>query len=182
MTIYTRTGDEGYTKRPGGQRVHKCDAGIEATGAIDELSASVGWCLRAAGGRRHAEIREALGPLQPELFVVAAVLAAADTSSRPEVALDETALSRMERQIDAAWAGLPELTHFVLPGGCELACRLHICRTVCRRAERRIAAAAVEGSVPAVIFKYINRLSDLLFAMARLANHNEAVKERTWAR
>jgi len=181
MAIYTRTGDDGYTKRPGDLRIRKSDPRVEATGAIDELIAGLGWCGRAARGRRHAEIRRALGPLQSELFVVGALLAAAGTGLDPDVELPDQAVARMEGQIDAAWPSLPELTHFILPGGCELACRLHTCRTICRRAERSVAAAAeVETRIPAIIFKYMNRLSDLLFTMARLANHNEAVEERTW--
>ncbi len=90
----------------------------------------------------------------------------------------------MERQIDAAWAKLPELEHFILPEGCELACRLHVARTVCHRAERAVVAWADSGAgreVPPEILRYLNRLSDLLFALARLANRKAGMGEETWS-
>jgi len=181
MTIYTRTGDEGCTDRPGRQRVRKCDPQVEAGGALDELDAALGWTLCAAGGEQHEEIRETLKPIQAELMAAGALLAAAGTGGQPGVSLDDTAVARMERQIDAVWAKLPELTHFILPEGCELACRLHVCRAICRRVERRIVAAAeLEGRIPAILLRHINRFSDLLFALARLANQQAGRPERAW--
>ncbi len=183
MTIYTRMGDEGFTNRPNGRRVRKSDQQIDAVGAVDELNSSIGWCFQAAGDGRQEEIREALAPLQSELLALGAVLAVAGTDSPPDVELDESAVERMERQIDAAWQKLPELKQFVLSRGCELACRLHVARTICRRAERAaVAAAEAEKRIPTALFKYLNRLSDLLFALARLANHNEGIDEQTWGR
>lgn len=181
MTIYTKTGDEGFTRRATEQRVRKNDPVIEASGAIDELNSLLGWCLRAAGDVKAGAICEALEPVQHELLAAGALLAAAGAPTKPPVAISMDAIARMERQIDAAWAQMPELTQFILPGGCELACRLHLARTVCRRAERRLAAAiAAETRTPPIIMKYLNRLSDLLFALARLANHQAGQAEKVW--
>jgi cob(I)alamin adenosyltransferase len=181
MKIYTKMGDDGYTSRPGGQRVRKYDPRTDAVGVVDELNAQIGWCLHACAGQQHLEARESLGPLQSELFAVGALLSTAGTECCSNVRLDESAIARIEGQIDAAWGKLPELTGFVAPGGCELACRLHLARTVCRRAERAVAAAAgVETRTPLIILRYLNRLSDLLFVMARLANHNEGVTDQPW--
>ena len=98
-----------------------------------------------------------------------------------EPALADSAVDRMAGQIDAATAKLGELEHFILPAGCELTCRLHVARTVCRRAERAVVAfAAAGGPVSAVVLRYLNRLGDLLFTLARLANHNAGVAEAPW--
>ena len=178
MKIYTKTGDEGFTKRPDGEKVRKCDPRIEAMGALDELNAHIGWCLAGGGDQRHAEIRDALIPVQPELFAAGALLAGSGADSSATAELPESAITRMERQIDAIVGALPELKHFIIPGGCELPARLHIARTVCRRAERSVArTAGGEIGLPKIIFKYLNRLSDLLFALGRAANHAEGQKE-----
>lgn len=181
MKIYTKTGDEGSTSRPGGQRVPKYDPLIDATGGLDELNAHIGWCVCSLGDQRHAEIREAIQPVQAELLTAGALLAAAGTDCLVKLELAGAAVSRMEGQIDVATDKLPELRHFIFPGGCEAACRLHIARSVCRRVERAVACAAgVESHIPAVIFKYLNRLSDLLFTLARLANWLEGRQDDIW--
>lgn len=181
MKAHTGTGDDGSTARLGGQRVRKSDARCEAAGTIDELGAHLGRCLQLAGAAGHEEIREALMPVQGELFAVGAVLAAAPAPAKTGVALDADAAGRLEQCIGRTQAKLPELKAFILPGGCELACELHVARTVCRRAERRLVAVADAGTdLPAAILKYANRLSDLLFALGRAANAAAGVREQQW--
>ena len=181
MTIYTRKGDEGYTHRFGGRRVRKSDALICAVGAVDELNSHLGLCEQAAEASSLTFITDALAPVQRELLAAGALLAATGAEGPPRAALEESAVQRMERQIDAVWARLPELTHFIIPRGCQTACLLHVARAVCRRAERDICAAAEAGlAVPAVLLRYVNRLSDLLFALARQANADAALADSIW--
>jgi cob(I)alamin adenosyltransferase len=208
MPIYTRKGDAGDAHRPGGRRVRKSDALLEALGSLDEFNAHLGWCLQCAAGAvaqakrkrsgrgegkslgrtpitdtaaAYRDIIEALTPLQGELMAMGALLAAAGRAGDPGVSLDPSAVARMEKQIDAAWAALPELRHFILPGGGEMSCRLHVARTVCRRAERRVVAAVDAGApAPSVVLQHLNRMSDLLFAMARLADHAGGEEDRLW--
>jgi len=173
MKLYTRAGDDGFTTRLGGKRVHKSDITIEALGTVDELNAHLGLCVQSAEAAKQDEIRDALAPLQNELLVIGTLLATGEVNSVPSATLDDSAVRRMERQIDAICAKLPELKQFILQGGCELSCRLHVARTVCRRAERTVVAASEAGTkIPALGLCYLNRLSDLLFTLARLANHN----------
>jgi len=181
MALYTKNGDGGMTHRPNGLEVRKCDSQLEAGGAIDELNASIGWCLAAAEQPKHAEFRQALLPVPSELFSLGALLAAAGTEKTPEVTLNVSAVKRMENLIDAVWKHVGSLEHFLQPRGCELACRLHLTRTICRRAERRLAAAVeAETRIPRICCQYLNRLGDLLFTLARLANKAENIPEQIW--
>ncbi len=180
MALYTKAGDSGDTDRGDGQRVRKTDARIIALGEVDELNAHIGLCLAACSAAGDGEIAELLRPVQGELFTVASILAGPAGGA---AGLEDSAATRMERQIDAAWELLPPIEHFVLPTGCELACRLHLVRTVCRRAERAIVAWSDAGGQGArAILRYLNRLGDLLFVLARLANLHAGVEEQTWAR
>ncbi len=181
MKIYTKTGDEGYTARPGGERILKAHPCCEAVGTLDELNAHIGHCIAACERGAHDAIRETLGPVQEQLFAAGAMLSAAGTSTRPFAGLREKMIRAMETRIDEFCAELPELKHFIHPGGCELACRLHLARTVCRRAERQtIRAVDAETRIPVVIFHYLNRLSDLLFVLARAANHALGQRDVEW--
>ena len=181
MTIYTRCGDSGTTNWPNDLNLRKSDARIGAVGALDELNAAVGWCIQGCTDETFPDIRRALAALQPDLFATGAMLVATWTQTETASELSDAAVARMEHQIDASWSGLAELKQFVLPGGCELACRLHIARTVCRRAERAIVTASDAGhQVPAAILKYLNRLSDLLFTLARKANHDAGTTQTLW--
>ena len=178
MKIYTRTGDDGFTHRANGHRVRKSDALMEAIGAVDELHAHIGLCEQAASG---TAIGEAMSAVQEDLFTVGAMLAWASGGEEPKVTLGPSAVEQMEAAIDDIWAELGELKHFILPGGCELACRLHVARTVCRRAERAVVAAVErETRIPKIVFAYLNRLGDLLFALARKANRDGGIEDRTW--
>jgi cob(I)alamin adenosyltransferase len=135
----------------------------------------------------HAVIRKALTTIQKELLRVGAVLAAVVGGRRPEVRLRQSSVARLEKQMDAICGELPELKHFVLPGGCELAARLHLARVVARRAERTVVTmmnlagrAGRKDSPAAVVARYLNRLSDFLFALARLANRDAGLEDAVW--
>lgn len=179
MKLYTRQGDRGDTSLLGGRETRKDDVRIEACGTIDELNAALG----LAAARAEGELRERLGRVQTDLFAMGAALVSPDThEARPRAApaLGEPDVERLERWIDQADEATPPLRNFILPGGTELAARLHVARTVCRRAERRIVAAAALQPVAAETLQYANRLSDLLFAWARLANHEANVMDVVW--
>ncbi len=181
MSIYTKSGDEGNTYRPGGEKIRKSDALCEAMGSIDELNSHIGLCIQGADAAKQDYIKDALAPLQCELLTVGAIFASAGTGVNPNVRLYETAVERIEKQIDSICGKLPKLTHFILPDGCELACRLQIARTVCRRAERRVVSSKDAGlDVAGELLTYINRLGDLLFALARLANHETGYEDDLW--
>jgi cob(I)alamin adenosyltransferase len=181
MKIYTKTGDDGTTGLLGGSRVRKSEQRIDCYGNVDELNAFVGWAtVAAASGEK--ELLEALRAVQADLFVIGSHLAVADGTPPPSSlpTLDESIIARLEMQIDAAVAQLPALRTFVLPGGSELASRLHIARTICRRAERRLVQFAADRPVSPTILTYLNRLSDWLFVQARHANQQSGVADIPW--
>jgi cob(I)alamin adenosyltransferase len=178
MKIYTRTGDEGHTRLPGGAAVSKADGRIEALGALDELNAALG--LAAAAG---PSLRDVLQRVQHELLAVGANVAAwAGQAGGNVPVLGPEAVERLEREIDAAEEQLAPLRQFILPGGSEAAARLHVARGVCRRAERAVVrlGGTDEGRVPWLA--YLNRLSDWLFVMARLANKQAGVPDVLWSK
>ena len=179
MKIYTRTGDDGTTGLFGGARVRKDDARVEAYGTVDETNATIGMA-RAAGV--SATIDEVLAAVQDDLFTLGAELACVPgkEASLKMRLLDAEDATRLERAIDAAEAALAPLKTFVLPGGTPAAAALHLARTVSRRAERRLLAARDEAPVRAELVIYLNRLSDLLFTLARQANHEAAIKDVPW--
>ena len=178
MKIYTRRGDGGRTGLFGGGRVRKDDARVEAYGAVDELNAVIGV---AVGHCEDAAVRRGLGLVQTDLFAIGAHLATPPprpgrtAPQLPDLPLERVA--EMEGWIDAAGTETAPLRNFVLPGGSPGACQLHHARTVCRRAERRVVAVA---AVDARIVQYLNRLSDYLFAAARLENHRAGVGDVEW--
>jgi cob(I)alamin adenosyltransferase len=183
MKIYTRTGDEGETGLFGGGRVSKAHRRVEAYGSVDELNAVLGLTVEAVVDK---SIRGSLAGIQHDLFSLGASLAtpgSEDGTGRPEVPpLPEERIQEMEDWIDDASAEVPELRTFILPGGSKGAASLHFARTVCRRAERAVVALnSTEASHP-VVLKYLNRLSDLLFTMARLENHRQGVTDLPWVR
>ena len=179
MKIYTKTGDRGETGLFGGGRVAKDHVRVDAYGEVDELNACLG-AARAAG--LDAELSAALEAIQRELFAVGARLA--DPSARisarvTKAAVTDADIARLEATIDGLELELPPLRRFILPGGCPAGALLHLARTVSRRAERRIVALGA-GAVEPIIVIYLNRLSDLLFVMARAANHRAGVPETEW--
>lgn len=180
--IYTRTGDEGETGLFGGGRVPKHHARVRAYGEVDELNAAVGWA-RARLPADQDEIRQRLGVVQADLFTLGAHLATpGDARSRGHIPpLPEDRAAEMERWIDEAEEELSPLRSFILPGGSEAGAALHLARTVCRRAERAVVALGDAADVEPAILVYLNRLSDLLFDLARLANHRAGVPETPWS-
>ncbi|MEZ4220297.1 MAG: cob(I)yrinic acid a,c-diamide adenosyltransferase [Polyangiaceae bacterium] len=180
MKIYTRTGDDGQTGLFGGARVAKDDLRVEAYGTVDETNALLG-VARATG--LSPQVDEVLARVQTDLFVLGAELACAPgKADKLSMALLSAAdAQRLEQAIDAAEAPLAPLTSFVLPGGSASAAALHHARTVCRRAERRVLAARREDGVRDELVIYLNRLSDLLFVLARRANHDTGVADVPWA-
>ncbi len=180
MKIYTRGGDGGETGLFGGGRVAKHALRIEAYGQIDELNALLGWCAVAAGKEDAAPLHREQG----RLFDLGAWLAtppeAAAATRKRLPGWDEGAPGVLEEEIDALEAGLPALTTFILPGGSEAAARLHIARTVCRRAERALVRLSTEEEVPAPFLAYLNRLSDWLFVRARRANAAAGLEDTLW--
>lgn len=193
MAIYTRTGDEGDTALFGGGRVPKNDKRVQAYGAVDELNSFVGLALTSLPESSlpepslpESDVVSGLRLIQNDLFALGANLATPqgdDARARPhtpDVPVDR--VEAMEQWIDQATEELPELREFVLPGGTEMAATLHVCRSVCRRAERAVVALGREESLDAGIVPYLNRLSDLLFVWARLENHRAGHADVPWSK
>lgn len=178
--IYTKTGDQGQTSLWGGVRVSKDDMRVEAYGSLDELNSALGVLRSLSPAERHVEL---LRSIQNHLFQMGAELATTDRDKLGFATISEDQVRYLEQAIDACEEQLPLLRQFILPGGSELGASCHLARTVCRRAERRVVtlAAAVEGAVSAEVIKYLNRLSDLLFVMARLLNQESGAEEEPWS-
>ena len=179
VKIYTKTGDAGDTSLFDNSRVSKADARVDAYGEVDEVNACLGAAI-AAG--LDSDIAIVLQGVQKDLFAVGARLA--DPASRiagrvTKAAVTTQQIEALELTIDRLDAELPPLRRFILPGGSPAGALLHLARTVCRRAERRVVALGAASVAPAVVI-YLNRLSDLLFVMARAANHRAGVPETEW--
>jgi cob(I)alamin adenosyltransferase len=181
MKIYTRTGDDGGTALFGGGRVGKEHIRVSAYGAVDELNAILGWCLTQL---EDSVISPRLEQIQHDLFTLGSDLATpppSDGRKRPETPdLPLERVAEMERWMDEADSELPELRAFVLPGGSVGGAALHVARTVCRRAERAVVGLAAVEDVNDGVVTYLNRLSDLLFTFARLANHRTGGGDVEW--
>jgi cob(I)alamin adenosyltransferase len=178
VKIYTRTGDTGDTSLFDGTRVRKSEPRVEAYGDVDELNACLG--LARASGADH-EIADELVRLQRDLFALGAQLADPGEKIAARVikaALGDDDVARLEQLIDRYEAELPALRRFILAGGSPAGAALHVARAVCRRAERRMVA--LEPAVDAVLVRYVNRLSDLLFVLARAVNHRSGAVETEW--
>jgi cob(I)alamin adenosyltransferase len=177
--IYTKTGDTGLTGLLGRGRVTKDDPRIEAYGTIDELNAVLGM-VRASPLAAEDDAR--LARVQEELFVVGSALADPDPNGPFHAAIGPGPAARLEAEIDALEADLTPLTRFILPGGAPAAAGLHLARTVCRRAERRVVALGRQPGehVPGDLIIYLNRLSDYLFVLARAVNRRAGVADIPW--
>ncbi|MQA90122.1 MAG: cob(I)yrinic acid a,c-diamide adenosyltransferase [Gemmatimonas sp.] len=185
MKIYTRTGDAGETGLFGGGRVPKDDFRVEAYGQVDELNAILGSVAAASEVTGGSPMLDRLRQIQEDLFAIGAYLAtpSAETgrgAAKQLPALPIDRITEMERWIDEAEKQLPALRAFVLPGGTENASRLHVARTVCRRAERRVLTLHRHSPLDSGILVYLNRLSDLLFMLARLANQEGGREDILW--
>lgn len=182
--VYTRTGDDGETGLVGGRRVGKDDLRIECYGTVDELNATVGLARLHCAGSAVPSITaldSILARVQNELFNLGSLLATRAEDLRPtQPVIADRHIAALEAEIDAHNEGLPELRSFVLPGGGALGAYLHLCRTVCRRAERLAVALSRKETVPEVAIRYLNRLSDALFVWARFAAMATGQPEVLW--
>ena len=190
--IYTRTGDDGSTGLVGGDRVPKDSLRVEAYGEVDELNAALGIARTCAEKglktenaekfrTKGAQLLEQISLLQNELFDLGAELATPPGKEWPTMAtISASQVERLEHWIDDHTKDIPELRSFVLPGGTDLNASLHLARTICRRAERRVLTLSRHEKVSALALTYLNRLSDLLFAMARAESHRTGTAEYLW--
>jgi cob(I)alamin adenosyltransferase len=179
VKIYTRTGDSGETALLGGKRVSKADARVAAYGDVDELNA---WLGLVRAGALGSELMAMLEQIQRDLFAIGSRLA--DPGSRVANRVDKTSVTgedaaRLEGWIDQLETHLPALSRFILAGGSQAGASLHVARTVCRRAERHVVGLGAAQVEPEILI-YLNRLSDLLFVMARVANRRDGVPELEW--
>ena len=182
--VYTRTGDKGMTDLVGGVRVSKNDPRLEAYGTTDELSSHLGLlaAMMAHDSNTLEEERQMLVRSQNNLFIIGSYLAI-DQNQTPLydfARLPDGETTLLEQHIDQLMATLPEKQGFVLPGGTVSAAQCHVCRTVCRRAERRILELAQHAPVDDYVLQYVNRLSDYLFVLAKIINFNAGQSEIIW--
>ena len=183
MKIYTKTGDKGKTSLFGGQRVSKADVRVEAYGTVDELSSAIGIVIAETQNSKLKtqnyilNLKTELRKIQHDLLDIGSTLA---NPSAGKVSGLEKRVSDFEKLIDKLTEKLPPLRNFILPGGGKSGSLLHLTRSVSRRAERRVVALSQKEKVDDSVLKYLNRLSDLLFTMARLVNYKEKKKEIIW--
>jgi cob(I)alamin adenosyltransferase len=179
--IYTKTGDDGRTGLFGGGRVEKDHVRVEAYGDVDELNAVIG---AARAVEMMPRVDEILAPIQRDLFAIGALLATPHPEKHKEqlekARLSDKRIAQLEQAIDDGEEELEPLKAFILPGGTPKASALHVARTVCRRAERSIIRLQHVEEVPQIVIVYLNRLSDLLFVLARVANRRAGAGEVTW--
>ncbi|MBX7117760.1 MAG: cob(I)yrinic acid a,c-diamide adenosyltransferase [Gemmatimonadaceae bacterium] len=181
LKIYTKTGDDGDTGLFGGGRVAKDHPRVEAYGAVDELNAVLGL---ARSIEMMPRIDEVIAPVQRDLFALGALLATPDLEKMREqlekARISDARIAQLEQAIDDGEGELEPLKAFILPGGTPKAAALHVARTTCRRAERAVIHLQREAEVPQIVIVYLNRLSDLLFVLARVANKRAGAGEVTW--
>ena len=173
MSIYTRSGDAGSTSLFGGKRVLKCEELVEVYGSLDELNS---WVGHIAALFPSADVKQFLQAIQSDLFTIGSTMAGWKGDLSP---LDGR-VKEMEARIDAMEESLPPIRNFILPGGAQLAAHAHITRSICRRVERQTVALMQKQELDKRIVKYLNRLSDLFFMLARFINKKENVEEIVW--
>ena len=186
MKIYTKTGDNGTTSLCDGTRSSKDDMRVEAYGTLDELNAHIGLLISLLqtssskeGVRSAANLTDFLSEIQEELFVIGGELARAKIKTE-ELVSTQKFIAKIETSIDELSSQLPVQHHFVLPGGIIPASQSHVCRTICRRAERRIVALSHVATVSPKILIFVNRLSDYFFTLSRYLNNDSGISEKTW--
>lgn len=178
MKIYTKTGDKGTTGLFGGKRVSKDDIRVEAYGTVDELNSFMGWLQIKI---KNENQKVFIGAIQNELFVVGSHLASDPSKTKLNIPeLNKDMILQLEKSIDELDLIIPSLKFFIIPGGSEAISIAHICRTVCRRAERRVVALSKLESVEESIIMFLNRLSDYLFTLSRFIAFDEGVAEIPW--
>lgn len=173
MSIYTRTGDTGSTSLFGGKRVLKCEELVEVYGSLDELNS---WVGHIASLFPSSDVKQFLQAIQSDLFTIGSTLA----GWKGDLSSQDARVKEMEARIDAMEEGLPPIRNFILPGGAQLAAHAHITRSICRRVERQMVALSQKQDVDTCMIKYLNRLSDLFFMLARFINKQENVEEVIW--
>ena len=176
MRLYTRQGDDGHTALVGGTRVPKNDPRVCAYGEVDECNAVIGVVIAQCSVEETSAL---LQQVQSDLFMLGAELATPEDQAAG-LGISDAHIAQLERWIDAISRETPALKNFVLPGGTEVAAALHAARTVCRRAERAAVALASQQSIRPAVIVFLNRLSDLLFALARQANHQAGLTDILW--
>lgn len=179
LKVYTKTGDKGETSIVGGIRVRKSCKRLEAYGTVDELNSHLGLLVSMLP---DGEDKEMIIRIQRDLFNVCSNLATdqSQTALSGSARLAESEIGFLEEQVDSIMRLLPERQGFILPGGCQAASQAHVCRTVCRRAERCIVALAEETTISPETLQFVNRLSDYLFVLAKKINFNMGVSEIVW--
>ncbi len=180
MKIYTRTGDSGETSVIGGRMVKDHDR-VEAYGTVDELNSTLGLSISYMYAQRYTDLIATLQQVQHELFDCGTDLATLPSTGKAYL-VNEQMVSQLEQWIDKYDQETSDITRFILPGGSIIASSLHVSRTVCRRAERRVISLQRQEATNPDVTKYLNRLSDLLFTVARVANHREEVEDVTYVR
>lgn len=182
--VYTKTGDKGMTRLAGGQEIAKTSRRIEAYGTVDELNAHLGTiaeALRNTNIMELSELRERILRIQNELFDLGSQLAVLTEDRRENTPVVKMAdIDRLENEIDEMNVALPMLTSFILPGGGDVSARMHVARTVCRRAERAVIRLAENETLDGPEVPYLNRLSDWLFVAGRFAAHHSGIEETLW--
>lgn len=184
MKLYTKGGDKGQTSLIGGSRVSKCDPRVEAYGTVDELTAFVALLgdnlLQKDSISKTESVCNALDRINSVLMSVEALLAA-DSNSKGKIApISEQTVSWLEEQIDSLQSQTPQINLFTIPGGCTTVSLCHVCRTICRRAERRAIAAANECDTDSSSLIFLNRLSDYFYALGRYLTHIFDINEKVW--
>lgn len=177
MRIYTKKGDSGSTSLFGGNRVPKSSPRIEAYGTVDELNSVVGL---GASYNISEQGAKWIKKVQEDLFILGADLATPPSSNTRIARIDEDAIHYLENAIDAMQEKLPALKNFILPGGCPAGATFHLARTVCRRAERATVSCSETEEISNLTIKYLNRLSDFLFVLARFENKQSGTPEEIW--
>ena len=177
MKIYTKTGDKGLTSLLGGKRVSKDDVRIESYGTIDELNAHIGLLISEISNQKMIDH---LGNIQTLLFTIGSYLASESDDHPSLPILDESYVTDLETAIDTMDKELEPMKSFILPSGSRAISQSHVCRTVCRRAERRIIAAEIGSSNADLIVKIINRLSDYFFVLGRMIAKDQGITDVPW--
>lgn len=181
MPIYTRKGDKGETSLFGGARVAKYNLRVETYGTVDELNSVIGVVIAVLNIKyKVLSIKKELLKIQNDLLNIGSALANPNLTLNSQVSILNSRVKEFEKLIDQMTKDLPPLKNFILPGGTKAGSFLHLSRTICRRAERRIVELADKEEIDENIIKYLNRLSDLLFTMARFVNYKEKKKEIIW--
>ena len=181
MKVYTKTGDKGTTSLIGGERVPKCDCRVEAYGTVDELTAFTALLAdKLQNDDNYKAETDMLRRIESQLMTVAALLAVGEGGEGKVAKLNDEAIAALEQAIDAMQDALPQITKFTIPGGDERVSLSHVCRTICRRAERQALRAQESCKVEEQVIMYLNRLSDYFYLLGRTITHRSQVEEILW--